>query len=235
MSLLHRALKKAERDRSVIPGDGSLVDHEAVEEGGKKVRLILLISLVFVSLLTLAYFRLWRGQTGVSPATTTSLPQTGSLPESSQMKLESEQLLAGQKWDEAKSLLEKLVIVEPRNAELYNNLGVAERHLGQVEQAEEQFQKALSLQADFAEAWNNLGVIYLKNRQLTQAEGSFEKAIAAKPEYADPYFHLAMAAEAQGKIDLAKQQYEKFIHLAKGLDADFLLKIQQRIATGGVP
>ncbi len=152
-----------------------------------------------------------------------------------QMKQASDNFLSNKKWTEAKTVLEKLVILEPRNAELYNNLGFSLKQLGSFDTAEEQYQKALSIQPDFVEALNNLGALYLAKRQLSDATAQFEKAISIKPDYADPYFHLALIAEGEGKADVAKERYNKFITLARGVDADLLVQIQQRISRLGSP
>lgn len=240
MSLLHRALKKAERDRGVPTEGGGIVDHELPEgTGGTKLRLYILVSLVFVSLLGGIYLRLWRGQRPANGAlTTASAPQNtgiGNAPEAASLKQTAENLLSNKNWEEAKTTLEKLVILEPRNAELYNNLGLALKQMGSFDAAEEQYQKALSIQPDFVEALNNLGVLFLAKRQLSDAAAQFDKATSLKPDYADPYFHLALLAEAQGKADVAKEQYKKFINLARGVDADFLVQIQQRMGQLGAP
>ncbi len=241
MSLLHKALKKAERDRNVSPEGGVVDSAEHDERGVSRSRVYILVSLVFVSALVLAYVRLWKTR-GDSPPVASSIPSAVNVGDSSGNKtpavnavdsLEVDRLLQQKRWTEAKTLLEKMLLQEPRNPELYSNLAMTYRQTGDLAQAEQQYQKALLLQADFPEALNNLGVVYLAKRQLTDAAVNFQKALSLRPDYAEPHFHLALLAESEGKIDEAKQHYSRYIELVKGADATFLLKVQQRMASLG--
>lgn len=239
MSLLHRALKKAEKDREGERLGGGLVDDEILEAAPSRVRLYILISLVFLGLLGTAYFRLWRGQKAPQGRSlTTTISPVGEAPasgESLRLQQEAELLMGQRKWGEAKGVWERLVVMEPRNPEFYNNLGLTLRQAGDLDAAEEQYRKALSLKSDFAEAENNLGVIYLLRHESTQARDALQKAIELRSDYAEPYFHLALLSESEGKAQEAKQYYTKYIDLAKGVDADLLLRIQQRISRLGSP
>jgi Flp pilus assembly protein TadD len=133
------------------------------------------------------------------------------------------------RWIEADKALEKWVLLEPRNAEAYNNLGLAKKKLGSKEAAYEQYQKALALRPDYPEALNNLGVLFLSEGKLSEGKGYFQKAIQFKPDFAEPYFHLALIAESEGKDLEARAQFQKYLQLARDLDASFLLQIQNRI------
>lgn len=243
MSLLHKALKKAERDRTVSSEGARVVDGaEHDERGGSRLRVYVLVSLVFVSALVLAYVRLWKSR-GEALTITSARPATANVggdttaakpdPVNVVDSLEVDRLLQQKRWTEAKTLLEKMLLQEPRNPELYNNLAMTYRQAGDLGQAEQQYQKALLLQPDFPEALNNLGVVYLAKRQLTDAVVNFQKALSLRPDYAEPHFHLALLAESEGKIEEAKQHYSRYIELVKGADATFLLKVQQRMASLG--
>lgn len=235
MSLLHDALKKASRTESP-PEQGVFVDHEEVVKGASP-RVILLLSVAAACLLFVATIRFFRKAGGESLAPkkfTTPLDIAGG-PAASELSVRGQDFLQAGKYEEARVVFEKSVILEPRNAEAYNNLGLALKKLGKNDEAFDQYRKALSLNPQCVECTNNLGVLYLSNRDLVEAENQFRKAMELKGDYAEPYFHMGLLLEARGDLSGAKKNLLKYVELAKGVDASFLLKVQQRIASLETP
>lgn len=236
MSLLHEALKKAGKEGAGGGTGRLIIDHEE-PRGGTGLRTYVLAAVAVASLLLLVTFRFYKKGEGSAPSGPSPVAQQatplgiGGGPAAPELLEQASRLLGEKKWAEAREMLEKAVILEPRNVEAYNNLGLALRKLGEKDKALEQYQKALSVQPDCAECLNNLGVLYLSDRQLGEAKAQFQKALQMRPEYADPHFHLALVAEAEGRVDEAKGHYRKFTELAHGIDAEFLLKIQKRMAS----
>lgn len=235
MSLLHDALKKASRTGS-SPEQGVFVDHEEVHKGSSP-RIVLLLAVALACLLFVATIRFFRKAGGKSVAPrefTTPLDIAGG-PVASELSVRGLELFQAGKFEEARSAFEKAVILEPRNAEAYNNLGLALKKLGKSDEAFDQYRKALSLNPQCVECTNNLGVLYLSNRDLVEAEGQFRKAMELRGDYAEPYFHMGLLLEARGDLSGAKKNLLKYIEMAKGVDASFLLKVQQRIASLETP
>lgn len=232
MSLLHDALKKAEQE-SLIPSESVMVDRHDVPES-RPLRVYLLVSLVVCSLAVGAYFRFYK----MNSKGVVSLPQpknfATSTPLSSQamfLKEEGVQKIKAGEYEEARKKFESLVLLEPRNAEAYNNLGLSLKKLGRNEEAFEQYRKALALEPNCSECLNNLGVLYMTHHDLTEAENHFQKAIQARLDYADPYFHLGLLQESRGDLSAAKASYQKFVALSQGVSAEIVLKVQNRIAS----
>lgn len=230
MSLLHKALKKVERDTEERGEKATFV--ETAETGGKSAVLVKLLGIVAVGCLVLAvsirFFK--KIQFGSSDKEFSTPLQIAGGPGVRDLSVNALSLIQTGRYDEARQQLEKVVLLAPRDAEAYNNLGYTLKKLGQNDKALEQYQKALSIQPDCVECLNNLGVFYLSTRELEEAEAQFQKAIRVKPEYADPYFHLALLLESRGDGVEAKENYQKYVDRAQGVEADFLLKIQQRMA-----
>lgn len=67
----------------------------------------------------------------------------------------------------------------PKNAKVYNNLGLALGKLQRYDEALEAFKKA----GDRAAAYNNLGYVYFLQKEYDKAIVSFEKAIEIKPSF----------------------------------------------------
>lgn len=236
MSLLHDALKKAEREGETAPPSNVLL--EAGESRSFPWRTVALASLAVVCLMGIVYFRLIRKPSSTVPAPKdyslgsfqTPLQIGGGPAAPELLRQATEWTLAG-RFEEARSNLEKVTILEPNNPEAVNNLGLVLKKLGRTQEALGQYQKAISLEPDCAECYNNLGVLYLSDRKMTEAEEQFQKAISLKPDYADPWFHRGLLLEARGDLAGAKTNYLKFVELAQGIDARFLLKVQQRISS----
>ena len=233
MSLLHDALKKAEQESS-MPPEGVMVDRQDTSES-KPLRIYFLVSLVVCSLVVGAYFRFYKKATPVNASLlqpkSFSDTEAASVAQSVSLKEDGIQKIKMGEYEEARKKFESLTLLDPRNAEAYNNLGLALKKLGRHEEAFEQYRKALALEPNCSECLNNLGVLYMTNHDLTEAENHFQKAIQAKSDYADPYFHLGLLQEARGDLSAAKANYQKFVALSQGVSADIVLKVQNKIAS----
>lgn len=254
MSIIHKALKKAEQGNEHIDTTGVIVDVQD-EEGEGAMRKYILMAMVVLSLLVVGYFRFYNNKS--APVTLPSLPTPSSPPVQSAMipavdtpvsvakelgnamdpsvstagltEIGIKKMESGD-YEEARKMFESVVVREPRNAEAYNNYGLALKKLGKSEEAFEQYRKALAINPDFSECINNLGVLYMVSRNFVEAENQFQKAISLKPDYADPYLHLGMVLESRGDAAAAKKSYQSFIDKSKGVNADVLVKVQNRIA-----
>ncbi|MCD4754723.1 MAG: tetratricopeptide repeat protein [Deltaproteobacteria bacterium] len=81
----------------------------------------------------------------------------------------------------------------PKNAKVYNNLGLVLGKLGRHEEALEAFKKA----GDRPAAYNNLGYCYFLQGKYIEAIAAFKKAIEIKPSfYLSANENLKMAKEA---------------------------------------
>lgn len=230
MSLLHEALKKAEREKGTTVGGEVFVDREEPPRFGPLRPIHLIVVGVLLALSAGGYF-LMRGRENSRPLTVT-VPTPlgiGQGPTVEELKTQSEEMLNLKEWAKAEEVLERLVILEPRNAELYNNLGVAQKRVGKREKAYEQYKKALALRPDFPEALNNLGVLYLADGKFAEAASLFQQVAQMKPDYAEAWFHLGMIEEVQGKSEAAVKDYERFLELSPGLDPVLGQQIRGRI------
>ena len=67
------------------------------------------------------------------------------------------------------------------------------------------------------EALNNLGVIYIEKGMLDSAEQCFRKAIVVKEDYVDPYYNLACLMVQKGEEEDAIRYLNKAFSLDKGV------------------
>ena len=259
MSIIHKALKKAEQDNIHTEGSGVIVDVQNEDGEGMSMRKFILMGLVVASLATAGYFRFYKNKTDVASLTPRTTLSTETLPVTSAAMAPISDIpnmnpareiknamdpsvsttgltetgikkMQSGDYEEASKVFETVVVREPRNAEAYNNYGLSLKKLGKNEEAFEQYRKALAIEPNFAECTNNLGVLYMVNRNLPEAENQFQKAIQLKPDYSDPYLHLGMVLEARGDLTGAKKSYQSFIDKSKNVGADVLVKVQNRMA-----
>jgi Flp pilus assembly protein TadD len=82
----------------------------------------------------------------------------------------AEQAIKAKNWNEAIGLLNRAATAEPDNADVYNYLGYAERHRGNMDAAFKHYAKALELDPKHRGAHEYVGEAYLLVGNLAKAE-----------------------------------------------------------------
>lgn len=228
MSLLHDALKKAEQEKGEPPPGEAFVD---LEEPGKKrpIRVYLLAGLTVVSLFTVFYLEFYRKGRQAAPAAIPAVTAQKFSSDVSELSRQAEERIQAGEWDQARPILEQWVLLEPRNAEAYNNLGVAYKKTGDRERAREHYRKALAIQPEYPEALNNLGVLFLSEGKVAEAEENFLQAVKLRENYAEPLFHLALIEEAGGRGASAREHFARFLALSPELEKNFAATVRERM------
>jgi hypothetical protein len=111
-------------------------------------------------------------------------------------------------WDEAAASYGQALSLDPENADIANNLGVALWSLDRLDEAATAFGRAIHLRADFAEAQNNLGTALRDSGRPQEAEACFRTAVALRPDYALAHNNLGMALLARGEFAPGWAEYE---------------------------
>ena len=107
----------------------------------------------------------------------------------------------------------QLILLNPEDADAYNNLGIALEELGKWVEAMQAYREATRLSATFAKAHYNLGGLLKKTGHSKEAELSFKSAIEHDPTYADAYNNLGLLLRDAGRHAEAKQNFERAISL----------------------
>jgi tetratricopeptide (TPR) repeat protein len=111
-------------------------------------------------------------------------------------------------YPRAISFLKRCSTLEPKSAEVANNLGLALFGSGRAREAIARFEHALALDPALAKAANNLGNAYCKAYELEPARRAFEKALEAKPDYLEARTNLGQCLLMSGDAKEALEQYE---------------------------
>ena len=233
MSLIHEALKKAEQKEKPNIEASSLPQKSASPPPKKRgLRVYLLLILLLLSIAGVGYFRFYKPHQEVISKAALA-PQPSLLPQESskeQLWLEAEQIFSNQDWNRGLQVFQRLLLTDPTNPEVYNNLGMIYKKMGQTKEAYKQYENALAIKPDYPEALNNLGALLLADLRLGEAKQNFEKAIVLKSNYPEPFFNLGVILEAQGDHRGALKNYQQFLELATDLDADLYSKIKRRLS-----
>ncbi|MFH1241201.1 MAG: tetratricopeptide repeat protein [Pseudomonadota bacterium] len=119
-----------------------------------------------------------------------------------------------------KQLIEA-VDLDPENADLQEDLGLAYRDLEDYPNSIRHFEKALSLRPEFSEAQNNLGTVYLLLKEWDQAIACFKKAagniLYETPQYA--YYNMGIAYSEKGEYEKVIENYRRAIELSPSFSA----------------
>jgi curved DNA-binding protein CbpA len=93
------------------------------------------------------------------------------------------ELIKAGRHQEAVSLCEEAVRIEPKEARYWNLLALAYSKIdGRTDDAEKALLEALMLEPANSEYYSNLGLIYMKAKRLNEAKNQFQKALALDPK-----------------------------------------------------
>lgn len=230
MSLIHEALKKAEQESQSSLNKQPHLTNPIVKVQKIPILTLLLVTVLGLSLVFLVYMRLVRRPQNIptpAPIQPTGAFNTEQNPTA--LKQTALRLFEEKKYEASLAAWEKLTLLLPTEAQVYNNLGLVLKKLGRLEEAFQAYTKALALKEDYPEALNNLGTLYLLEGQRGPAKQNFQKAVQLTPEYADPYFHLGLIAEQEGNKRLAIQHYEHFLKQSTRLDETLKNRLEKKM------
>ncbi|HEV2117276.1 MAG TPA: tetratricopeptide repeat protein [Terriglobales bacterium] len=111
--------------------------------------------------------------------------------------------------DYYKAALEK----KPKNALLYNKIGIVELMMQRLGEAEKNFRRSVKADKKYAEAYNNLGVVYYFRKKYGKAVKQYRKAIELYDLSASFHSNLATAYFSQKKFEPAIAEYDRALSI----------------------
>ena len=104
----------------------------------------------------------------------------------------------------AKEIYHQLLVIDPKNADALNLLGVIAHQTGHYQDAINMIDQAIEVNPDFASYYSNRGIALVQMLQYDAAIADYIKAIELKPDYVEAYLNL-------GNVMQILQQYEAAI------------------------
>ena len=121
--------------------------------------------------------------------------------------------VARKMYREAVDSYQQALRESPRDARVYNKLGISYHRLEMFGQARRSYEEASRLDAKYSEAVNNLGTIYFAERRYKKAQQTYEKALKITPDSASVYSNLGTALFARRRYKQATEAYMKALEL----------------------
>jgi tetratricopeptide (TPR) repeat protein len=117
-------------------------------------------------------------------------------------------------YDQAVTLLKRVVELEPTHSGAWTNLGRAYVGLHQTDAAIDAFRKQIDVNAYDLYAYNNLGAAYRSQQKFTEAEAAFVKQLEIDPLNKFAHESLGRLYLEQRRYDAAAPELEKAIALS---------------------
>jgi predicted O-linked N-acetylglucosamine transferase (SPINDLY family) len=112
------------------------------------------------------------------------------------------------KLEDAELIYQKLIEVDPKNADAFHLLGVIAYQTGRYQDAIELIDTAIAINPSFAIFYSNRGNALQELKQFDAAVTSFQKAISVNPNYVEAYFNLGNAFKELKKFDAAVRSFD---------------------------
>ena len=135
-------------------------------------------------------------------------------PSSDELIEEADKAYVDGNIENAKSLLEKIVLLYPQLAEARNKLAFVLSKLGENEEAKKQYIASLNIEANDDMTHNALAVLLVSMNELDMAEEHYQKALEIDDDYELTWFNYANLMLQLGKGQDARKMYEKALEIA---------------------
>ena len=129
-----------------------------------------------------------------------------------------EEVMSKQLFLEAILLAKNMARLDPTNALVHHNLGMALEAKNDLSEALSAYDEALKFKPDSAETYSNKGNTLQKLGRFQESIDSLQKAVEIRPNYAVAFSNLGLSYSLFRKFDLAQSCLKKAIEL----DPNFL-------------
>ena len=109
---------------------------------------------------------------------------------------------------------EMMILADPANASLHDDVALLYAETGQLEGVARHFAESARLRPDSANAQYNLGSARLLQGRRADARAAFERAVTLDPLYANAHRGLGIVMYREGRFDEAARAYERALQLA---------------------
>lgn len=250
MSVIHEALKRAERERAsgLTPKEALPTTYPATLPRRNRRWIVAALGVPFLLVAGVFLTRqVNRPRTLPLPHDTVSVvpspsaepaslipaaaPAVAAAADPDPARLNSQAVAAFRegKPEVARDLLEQALRLDPSLPEAHNNLGMVLQALGHRAEARNEFLRALALSPGYPEALNNLGLAWSGQGNQNEAIRSFEKALASKPGYSLAHLNLAIVYDKLGKKPDAFYHYRRFLEHAGPGEQELVRRVNDRL------
>jgi tetratricopeptide (TPR) repeat protein len=116
--------------------------------------------------------------------------------------------------EQALSMFQKAVSIEPRISQAHNNLGALLLTMGRDEDALAEFRKAVDLKPSDPEVHQNISLALQRLGRTEESAAEAQASLKLQPDQAAAHLTLADALQSQGRLDEAIREYAAALQLA---------------------
>ena len=233
MSLIHDALKKAEKEKQPTAATEETKNRPIVAKSKNSSTNILLI-LLAVALAFFIYSKwMFHKKNNLNKNLKDMPTLTGTPEEIANLKQKAIQLYQSNQLGDSLNVWQQLSLLLPTEAEIYNNLGMVLKKMGKKNEAQKAYNQALALNKDYPEAINNLAVLYLGDGFKEKAKRLLLKAVELRDDYADPNLNLGIIYEQEGNFGKAHEYYSRFLEMSPNISKDLKQRIDEKLSQMG--
>lgn len=131
-------------------------------------------------------------------------------------------------WKNSFTLFNHAVNVTRGNWVAHNNLGIAYRSAGQLDEAINQFKLSITAKPSYSLAYLNLGIVYRMRSQFEMSFDSFTWAIMFEPVNQEARLGLGLVSLELGKTDVALAEYQRLLSVNSLYASSLLAEINKR-------
>jgi len=117
---------------------------------------------------------------------------------------------------QAEILYQTYLRVDPKNAEVFYNHGLALQRQGKLEPAIISYRHALELKPGLIAALQNMGEAFHVQGNLETAEKCYLQVLSLHPDHVEVLNNLGIVLKEQGRLDEAILHYQRSLQLAPG-------------------
>ena len=121
--------------------------------------------------------------------------------------------LSLENFEEAISIFNRGLILDPNLLQIHNNLGEAYRKKSDLEKAIIHFKNSLKLNPDYAQGNYNLAVSYFQKKSYNDSIYYNKEAIRCNPSYYEAYYNLAVTFLTIGDIPSSIENLDKCLKI----------------------
>ena len=122
-------------------------------------------------------------------------------------------LMADEKLEEAVSVFEQALRIEPDNIETLMKLGYARFHLDDHGEALKIYDKILDIDVTNPEAWNLKGLVHYEQKNFSKALDSVDKAIESDPTYGMAWYNKACFLSLLNQVPESLESLKRSIEI----------------------
>ena len=134
-------------------------------------------------------------------------------------------------WKDSETLFRHALDVTRDNWHAHDNLALALKKAGRMQEAVDHYEDALRIRPDEPGAHNGLGNALLQVGKNQEAIGHYEQALRLRPDYAEAHGNLGLALMQAGRIPEAIEHLERAVRLKPNVaEAHYNLGLALRLA-----